>query len=587
MIGEDVRGVRKVHLTLNNSMVRVRNEYYAYPSPRRKSHTIMLFLLLLSAPLAQPFVTPLSVLIRSGRIPHQAKNNACGRGRHNSDVLLASNSPDDENNDAENAKEGNTPSEDSPFIGDEILFIDNDDESDEGLSLSDSTLFYADDDDDDEDDILDTDPYAQTAPSEFTEDDALPKVISGSLAKALARQSRQLNTSPLDWGGALSTLRSRVSDIEEGKSTNPSRALFRSISRERPNEAIGRFVREANPEVVAAMTGAVGSLLGSLSNPAMGIEVIVQASSEKLANLCFQLMMTGYMFRNAEYVLALKSLMKIRGEGATLEDYRAAFRRLDTDGNGYLDRDEIEAMLMEVYEGKPPAFETTTFVEFFDSNNDGRISWEEFEKGFGDVKKMGGNKENLQMNRFSLPGSSTNMEDDDEEEEEALFAEPAISGTVQVELEDGIIIEVDAQEYINDLKQQALELKMELAREKGIDQKDMEIPDNEPFGVPGPGGSRTSIASYIASLQGDVKSLTQGISPEVVESMKMLIDFVLEGGPEGGGGGENNAKKRAIDKKKEMELPGSALQQLALWQLVIGYRLRETEATGEWRRMLE
>ena len=41
------------------------------------------------------------------------------------------------------------------------------------------------------------------------------------------------------------------------------------------------------------------------------------------------------------------------------------------------------------------------------------------------------------------------------------------------------------------------------------------------------------------------------------------------------------------DKKKEMELPGSALQQLALWQLVIGYRLRETEATGEWKKMLD
>jgi hypothetical protein len=70
--------------------------------------------------------------------------------------------------------------------------------------------------------------------------------------------------------------------------------------------------------------------------------------------------------------------------------------------------------------------------------------------------------------------------------------------------------------------------------------------------------------------------------------MKLLIDFVLEGGPEGGGsgGGRSNANK-PIDKKKEMELPGSALQQLALWQLVIGYRLRETEATGEWRKMLE
>jgi hypothetical protein len=181
---------------------------------------------------------------------------------------------------------------------DESLFTDNDD-FDDGLILSDSSVIYGNIndvvDDDDEDDDEEDDPYAQTATSEFTERDDVPKIITGSIAKALVRGSRQLNTSPLDWGGELSTLRSRVSDIEEGRSTNPSTALFRSITRERPNEAIGRFVREANPEVVAAMTGAVSSLLGSLSNPSMGIEIIVQASGEKLANLCFQLMMTGYV----------------------------------------------------------------------------------------------------------------------------------------------------------------------------------------------------------------------------------------------------------------------------------------------------
>jgi hypothetical protein len=37
----------------------------------------------------------------------------------------------------------------------------------------------------------------------------------------------------------------------------------------------------------------------------------------------------------------------------------------------------------------------------------------------------------------------------------------------------------------------------------------------------------------------------------------------------------------------EMELPGSALQQLALWQLVLGYRLREAEAKGEYVRLLD
>ncbi len=532
--------------------------------------------------------------------PAQSRQRQLLHRRYNaiifSQLSVDDSNNDDDENDDKNGSNSNMQSDDALFRqfstgGSDDIIIKEDE-----LTLSDSTIVFGDDYDDDEDDVLDTDPYAQMAPSEFAEEDNVTIHLSpaapNSLEKALARQLRQLNTSPLDWGGALSTLRSRVSDIESGRSTNPSTALFRTISRERPNEAIGRFVREANPEVVAAMTGMVSSLLGSLSNPAMGMEVIVQASSEKLGNLCFQLMMTGYMFRNAEYVLALKSLMNIRGEGATLEEYREAFQRLDTNGSGYLERGEVEALLSDVYQGTPPAFEINTFVEFFDSNNDGRVSWEEFERGFGNVAKMGRNNGvKSQMNRLSLPGSATKADDDDDDDVDSLFGEPTISGTIQVELDDGKIIEVDAQEYVNDLKQQALELKMELAVEQGIDPKVLGIAvdtiDGRKEVVPRSGGSG-GIASYIASLQGDVKSLTQGISPEVVDSMKLLIDFVLEGGPESGaaGGGKSNARK-AMDQKKEMELPGSALQQLALWQLVIGYRLRETEATGEWRKMLE
>eukprot|EP00577_Skeletonema_sp_RCC1716_P000521 CAMPEP_0113439352 /NCGR_PEP_ID=MMETSP0013_2-20120614/38420_1 /TAXON_ID=2843 ORGANISM="Skeletonema costatum, Strain 1716" /NCGR_SAMPLE_ID=MMETSP0013_2 /ASSEMBLY_ACC=CAM_ASM_000158 /LENGTH=548 /DNA_ID=CAMNT_0000330101 /DNA_START=799 /DNA_END=2445 /DNA_ORIENTATION=- /assembly_acc=CAM_ASM_000158 len=489
-------------------------------------------------------------------------------------VLFAS--PNDKDEDDDSIEKNNSMSSD-----DELFRNSNSIESN-NLSVSDSSIIYEEDDDGD-DDEADTDPYAQSAPSEFSETgDDNQTANPSSVATALARQSRELNTTPLDWGGALTTLRDRVSDIESGKSTNPSTVLFRTISRERPNEAIGRFVREANPEVVAAMTGAVGSLLGSLSNPSMGVETIVQASSEKLGNLCFQLQMTGYMFRNAEYVMALKKLMNIRGDGATLEEYRAAFQRLDTDGSGYLERDEIEALLADVYEGDAPAFEINTFVQFFDSNNDGRVSWEEFERGFGIVAKAGEaakSNNNKPTNGFSLPSSFSDEEDD---EEDNLFGEPSVSGTIKVELEDGKIIEVDAQEYVDELKQQAMELKRELAREKGIDSSELGVPEekkNNAFvneALPTDAGG---IAKYIASLQGDVKSLTAGISPEVVESMKMLIEFVLEG-PAGGG-------KQAKDKKKEMELPGSALQQLALWQLVIGYRLRETEATGEWKKMMD
>ena len=554
---------------------------------------LLFFTLPLASPFSAPFRIPthhtyqsstqtsiISCDSSSRRISHIIDRNTIQiygeRRRHF--TLLAS-KPDDDDKDT-----SSNENDKSSMSSDDILFSGNTDEEDNDLTISDSTLIYGEVDDEDDDvDITEDDPYAQTAPSEFQEGDN--NVNTATTMQSLTRgTTRELNTTPLDWGGALSTLRSRVSDIESGKSTNPSTALFRTISRERPNEAIGRFVREANPEVVAAMTGAVGSLLGSLSNPSMGVETIVSASSEKLGNLCFQLQMTGYMFRNAEYVLALKSLMNIRGEGATLDEYKAAFQRIDTDGSGYLEIEEIEALLTDVYDETPPSFEVTTFLEFFDSNNDGRISWEEFERGFGVVTSMSGNEENKpKMNGFSLPAST---DDDDDDEIGDFFGEPAISGTIEVELEDGKVIEVDAQEYVDDLKKQALALKRELAQEKGIDPKEMgilsEAGDSNLNGLPGAlDDSSGSIASYIASLQGDVKSLTEGISPEVVESMKMLIEFVLEGG-EGGGG-----SKKAMDKDKEMELPGSALQQLALWQLVIGYRLRETEATGEWKRMIE
>lgn len=126
-------------------------------------------------------------------------------------------------------------------------------------------------DDEDDSDEEDDDFYSRIASSEFNDEEG----------------------TELDWGSALGSLRQRMGDIEKGKSQNPSNALFRLMSRDSPNEAIGKFVEEANPEVLAAMSGAVSGLLGSLSNPTMGIETIVKANGQKVASLCFQLQMTG------------------------------------------------------------------------------------------------------------------------------------------------------------------------------------------------------------------------------------------------------------------------------------------------------
>lgn len=356
------------------------------------------------------------------------------------------------------------------------------------------------------------------------------------------------------------------------------------------------FVSQATPEVVTAMSSAVSGLLGSLASPVLGgiggggggMETIVKANGETLGKLCFQLQMTGYMFRNAEYVLALRELMDIRGS-AGFEDYKRAFDKLDRNGSGYIERQEVKDLLVDVYGGKEelPSFEVEAFVEFFDSNGDGKISWDEFEKGLGVVADQKKRQERNGKDARRLAGS---VEEEEEEEEDDgdynVMGEPTVSGTIQVEMKNGKVIQVEAKEYIQELKREAEALKSALLRESGM------VDNDRPKNAASSSSSMNSamdpapreaggISAYIASLQGDIQSLTKGISPEVVDAMKLLVDFVLDGGTSGKG------KKRKSNQQLEMEIPGSALQQLALWQLVLGYKLREAEATGEYKKMLE
>jgi EF-hand domain pair/Protein of unknown function (DUF760) len=279
------------------------------------------------------------------------------------------------------------------------------------------------------------------------------------------------------------------------------------------------------------------------------------------------------MFRNVEYVIALKNLMKLRGT-ATLKEYKDAFERLDADKSGFIESSEVAKLLDDVYDGKAPEFEIQTFMKFFDQNNDGKISWDEFERGLGAALSARQSKSSVNL----LPTADEEDDDDD-----ILLSDPDVSGTVQIEFKTGKVVEVDAKEYIQSLKDEARALKEALAQEKGLGSQ--RSTGNSDFMVRS-GNPTTSmddyggIANYIASQQGDVKALTQGISPEIVETMKMLINFVLEGGESGKG-------KGVPKDKMEMEIPGSALQQLALWQLVLGYRLREAEAKGDYLKLLE
>lgn len=84
------------------------------------------------------------------------------------------------------------------------------------------------------------------------------------------------------------------------------------------------------------MQDAVVALLGSL--PPLEFDSQVTTTGDKLAALMLQLQMTGYMLRNAEYVVKIRKLLSIRTRSAA--EYREAFDRLDLDGSGFIERGE-------------------------------------------------------------------------------------------------------------------------------------------------------------------------------------------------------------------------------------------------------
>lgn len=174
-------------------------------------------------------------------------------------------------------------------IDNKVVYIMNmDDDNDDDQANNEQV-----DDDDDEDDEPETeDPYTTVASSEFVSE--RPKENSGN--SLMFPSSDPLSTN-LDWGGALGKLRQRLDDIESGKAGNPSQALFRLMSAESPNQSIGSFISSANPQVIQAMSGAVSSLLGGLSNPQSGVEVLVKTTGDRIGSLCFQLQMTGYVLK--------------------------------------------------------------------------------------------------------------------------------------------------------------------------------------------------------------------------------------------------------------------------------------------------
>lgn len=65
----------------------------------------------------------------------------------------------------------------------------------------------------------------------------------------------------------------------------------------------------------------------------------------------------------------------------TEDEFRRSFSKLDKDGSGFIEVDELSALLEDVFHGPAPESQVRALLARFDSNSDGRVSWEEFRTG--------------------------------------------------------------------------------------------------------------------------------------------------------------------------------------------------------------
>ena len=125
----------------------------------------------------------------------------------------------------------------------------------------------------------------------------------------------------------------------------------------------------------------------------------------------------------------------------------------------------------------------------------------------------------------------------------------------------GMEVEVDAAAYMSELRDEVARLKEELSATRKS--KDDAI--------------KKDLLLYIRTMpKEELASLTNTITPEVLAAMKGLVSAVMNGIGEG----------KKIEPNTITEQSGEAMAQLCMWQLVVGYNLRELEVREEMRAAL-
>ncbi|WZN60902.1 DUF760 domain-containing protein [Chloropicon roscoffensis] len=123
-------------------------------------------------------------------------------------------------------------------------------------------------------------------------------------------------------------------DVEEEAEDGEGSFLLKFVQEVEP-QVMDQFTAQASPEIVDAMKQTISNMLGNL--PSKYFDVTIKTVGENLAQLMLSVMMTGYMFRNAQYRMDVTKTLALpspsdEDEGDPTQEYAEGSQQINISG---------------------------------------------------------------------------------------------------------------------------------------------------------------------------------------------------------------------------------------------------------------
>ncbi|SOV11902.1 conserved Plasmodium protein, unknown function [Plasmodium sp. gorilla clade G2] len=314
---------------------------------------------------------------------------------------------------------------------------------------------------------------------------------------------------------------------------NSNNKYFDKICSISPNELINRFFENTSERVKEAVKNIIFNIIGNIQK--YTIETSILITYEKIYNFLLQIILTGYMIKNADYRLSLNESLYDQNNILNKKDYDEQSDKQEDQKKEQIDVNKEKQQKHE-YQEEDLFNLKKSFHTLFSDNNINNMSEEQLNKG------------DILNSKHIIDPDHNNIDNiDNKDNIDNLQRNGESNNNYPI---------INTKNYILFLRKKinSLEKQLNMLKESKTFLND-------------------DLLSYIKSLtEIQLRSLTDNIGPLVLDSTKKIVELVIQG------------MTLNINKNMSNELiyvSGSVLTYICFWQLIIGYTLREMEIRDE------